>query len=290
MVLDGRRALRPAGAPRIVGSVARSGNGEMDYHERLDEAARAAWEAFGFGPGDVDLVELHDATSAEELFSLESLGFFEPRRGRPGHLAGDTTIGGAGLTVNPSGGLVGRGHPLGATGFAQIVELATQLRGRAGDRQVTGPGWGWPSTPGGDRGRRRVRGDPRRRRAGTLNVPGITVMGWGINVPDKILTNDDLSARLDTNDAWIVERTGIRERRMGGITSGWPSRPGGPRSSGPASGPRTSTWWSSPRPPPTPWCRAPRPPSRTVSASPVAPSTSTPPARASSTGWWWRPA
>ncbi len=50
-------------------------------------------------------------------------------------------------------------------------------------------------------------------------MPGITVVGWGVNVPDKVLTNDDLSARLDTNDEWIVERTGIRERRVGGITS-----------------------------------------------------------------------
>jgi len=50
-------------------------------------------------------------------------------------------------------------------------------------------------------------------------VPGITVTGWGINVPDKIVTNDDLSARLDTSDTWIVERTGIKERHVGGITS-----------------------------------------------------------------------
>jgi acetyl-CoA acetyltransferase len=124
------------GAPRIIGSVARSGNGEIDYHDRLDETARAAWDEFGFGPESVDMVELHDATSAEELFALESLGFFAPGAAGPATLAGRTTIGGDGLTVNPSGGLVGRGHPLGATGLCQVVELATQLRGRAGDRQV----------------------------------------------------------------------------------------------------------------------------------------------------------
>jgi acetyl-CoA acyltransferase len=135
VVLTGRPA--PRGAPRIIGSMARSGNGEMDYHERLEVTARAAWENFGFGPEEVDLVELHDATAPEELYALESLGFFEPGTAGPATLAGDTAIDGRGLTVNPSGGLVGRGHPLAATGIAQVVELACQLRGRAGDRQVS---------------------------------------------------------------------------------------------------------------------------------------------------------
>ena len=68
----------PASAPRIIGSVARSGNGLLDYHDRLTQVADAAWEVFGFGPDDTDLVELHDATAAEELYALESLGFFAP--------------------------------------------------------------------------------------------------------------------------------------------------------------------------------------------------------------------
>ncbi len=126
----------PASAPRIIGSVARSGNGSIDYHDRLTETARQAWEAIGLGPGDFDLVELHDATSAEEIFALESLGLFGHGEAGPATLAGETAVGGRGLTVNPSGGLVGRGHPLGATGLAQVVELATHLRGRGGARQV----------------------------------------------------------------------------------------------------------------------------------------------------------
>jgi acetyl-CoA acyltransferase len=137
-VLAGRSFDPSPGAPRILGIVARSGNGSIDYHDRLAETARCGWEAFGFGPDDVDLVELHDATSAEELYSLECLGFFEPGAAGPATLAGDTTIGGRGVTVNPSGGLVGRGHPLGATGIAQVAEIVTQLRGTAGQRQVEG--------------------------------------------------------------------------------------------------------------------------------------------------------
>jgi acetyl-CoA acetyltransferase len=148
-VVLGPSATAPAGAPRIIGSVARSGNGSIDYHDRLAETARAAWEAFGCAPGDFDLVELHDATSAEEIFALESLGLFGHGEAGPATLAGETAIGGPGLTVNPSGGLVGRGHPLGATGIAQVVELATHLRRRAGGRQVPGARLGLAVNTGG---------------------------------------------------------------------------------------------------------------------------------------------
>lgn len=136
-------------APRIIGSVARSGNGEMDYHDRLTETADDAWESLAIGPDAFDVVELHDATSAEELYALESLGFFAPGEAGAATLAGSTAIGGGRLTVNPSGGLVGRGHPLGATGIAQVVELATHLRGRAGHRQVEGARLGIAVNTGG---------------------------------------------------------------------------------------------------------------------------------------------
>jgi acetyl-CoA acetyltransferase len=126
------------GAPVIRASTARSGNGELDYHDRLTEVASAAWDEAGVDPSDVDVVELHDATSAEELYALESLGFFKPGDAGPATVAGETTFGGKAVTVNPSGGLVARGHPLGATGIAQVVELAGQLRGQAGPRQVEG--------------------------------------------------------------------------------------------------------------------------------------------------------
>jgi len=139
----------PAGAPRIIAAVARSGNGDIDYHDRLGETAQALWESSGLGPEDFDLVELHDATSAEEIYALESLGLYGHGEAGPATLAGDTTIGGKGLTVNPSGGLVGRGHPLGATGIAQVVEIATHLRSRAGERQVPGARLGLAVNTGG---------------------------------------------------------------------------------------------------------------------------------------------
>jgi acetyl-CoA acetyltransferase len=127
-----------AGAPKILSSTVRSGNGEIDYHDRLAETAAAAWDASGVDPADVDVVELHDATSAEEICALESLGFYQPGDAGAATASGETTLGGTGVTVNTSGGLVSRGHPLGATGIAQVVELVAQLRDEAGPRQVEG--------------------------------------------------------------------------------------------------------------------------------------------------------
>jgi acetyl-CoA acetyltransferase len=124
-----------SGAPRVRASVLRSGDGEMDYHDRLTETAEQAWKEAGLGPADVEVVEVHDATSAEELWALEALGFFGVGEAGRATAAGHSGYGGAGLYVNPSGGLVARGHPLGATGLCQVVELVEQLRGRAGDRQ-----------------------------------------------------------------------------------------------------------------------------------------------------------
>lgn len=149
VVLAGDHVPAGHGAPRIIASMGRSGNGTIDYHDRLAQTAQAAWDELGLGPEDFDIVELHDATSPEELYALESLGFFAAGCAGPATLAGATSIGGAAVTVNPSGGLVGRGHPLGATGIAQVIELADQLRGRSGPRQVPGARLGVAVNTGG---------------------------------------------------------------------------------------------------------------------------------------------
>ncbi|MFI7315537.1 lipid-transfer protein [Streptomyces venezuelae] len=101
------------------------------------EAARQAYEASGLGIEDVDVVELHDCFSVNELLTYEALGMCAP--GESGKLveSGATTYGGR-WVVNPSGGLISKGHPLGATGIAQAAELTWQLRGEAGARQVEG--------------------------------------------------------------------------------------------------------------------------------------------------------
>ncbi len=101
------------------------------------EAARQVYERAGLGIGDVDVVELHDCFSVNELLTYEALGMCG--EGESGKLveSGATTYGGR-WVVNPSGGLISKGHPLGATGIAQVAELVWQLRGEAGERQVPG--------------------------------------------------------------------------------------------------------------------------------------------------------
>jgi acetyl-CoA acyltransferase len=102
------------------------------------QAARQAYEEAQVGPEDVDVVELHDCFSANELITYEALGLAEEGHGHELVEAEATTYGGSGPVVNPSGGLISKGHPLGATGLAQCSELTWQLRGSADQRQVDG--------------------------------------------------------------------------------------------------------------------------------------------------------
>jgi acetyl-CoA acetyltransferase len=105
--------------------------------EMSREAARKVYEQAGIAPEDVDVIELHDCFSANELLTYEALGLCPEGDGGKLIDAGDTTYGGRGV-VNPSGGLISKGHPLGATGLAQCSELTWQLRGTADKRQVDG--------------------------------------------------------------------------------------------------------------------------------------------------------
>lgn len=121
----------------IRASVMKSGSrqGQPDISER---AASAAYEIAGLGPQDIDVAEVHDATAFGELYQYEKMGFCQEGEGGPFAESGATEIGGK-IPVNTSGGLMSRGHPIGASGLAMTYELVTQLRGEAQKRQVHNP-------------------------------------------------------------------------------------------------------------------------------------------------------
>jgi acetyl-CoA C-acetyltransferase len=111
-------------------------------------AAARAFEMAGLAPSDVDVAELHDAFTILEIVESEEIGFFEKGEGHLALERGETSLGGR-LPINPSGGLKGRGHPVGATGVAQAYEIVLQLRGDAGERQVEGARVGFTCNFGG---------------------------------------------------------------------------------------------------------------------------------------------
>lgn len=131
---------------RIAGqALVTDGNSSFDENDMrklvgFDMTRRAAqrvYEQSGIGPGEVPVVELHDCFTANELITYEALGLVEEGGAERFILDGDNTYGGR-VVTNPSGGLLSKGHPLGATGLAQCAELVWQLRGQAGARQVDG--------------------------------------------------------------------------------------------------------------------------------------------------------
>jgi acetyl-CoA acetyltransferase len=122
------------GRPRVAASVVRSAGSPLKVSE---QAAQAGYEMAGLGPRDLDCVELHEAAASAELTLYEQLGLAAPGDGPALIRSGATRLGGA-CPVNTSGGLLARGHPIGATGLAQITEAVLQVRGLAGARQVQG--------------------------------------------------------------------------------------------------------------------------------------------------------
>lgn len=130
------RAIRLAASTLFTGSVDVEPT-TMTFEPLTRKTAHAAYEKAGIGPEDVDFAEVHDCFSIAEVLRVEGLGLFEQGT-YPGAVErGEADIGGR-LPINPSGGLLGKGHPLGGTGVAQVVELVRQLRGEAGDRQIEG--------------------------------------------------------------------------------------------------------------------------------------------------------
>ncbi|XP_054429194.1 sterol carrier protein 2 [Pteronotus mesoamericanus] len=110
---------------------------KMVGFDMTKEAARKCYEKSGLRPSDINIIELHDCFSVNELITYEALGLCPEGEGGKLVDRGDNTYGGK-WVINPSGGLISKGHPLGATGLAQCVELCWQLRGEAGKRQVPG--------------------------------------------------------------------------------------------------------------------------------------------------------
>ena len=114
-------------------------------------AAEQSYKMAGLKPKDIDVVELHDCFSIATLIALEGLGFFDNGKAGEGVERGETKIGGK-IPVNLSGGLKAKGHPIGATGTAQVYEIVRQLRGECGERQAEGAKVGMTDTLGGDGG------------------------------------------------------------------------------------------------------------------------------------------
>jgi acetyl-CoA acyltransferase len=137
----------------FLGTGFSSGDPESDgaHLPAVRRAASAAYEQAGIGPEDIDVAEVHDAAAPAEMDSYEGIGLCPPGGGL-GLVRDRATMVGGPIPVNASGGLVGRGHPIGATGVAQVVELVNQLRGEAGQRQVEGARIGVAQNAGGDIG------------------------------------------------------------------------------------------------------------------------------------------
>jgi sterol carrier protein 2 len=133
--LDGSVAIRAqAMTTDTAASFERDMRKVVGYDMAVD-ASRQVYEASGIGPEDIRVVELHDCFTTNELLTYEALGLTPEGTAEKLVLDGDNTYGGR-VVTNPSGGLLSKGHPLGATGLAQCAELVWQLRGQAGPRQV----------------------------------------------------------------------------------------------------------------------------------------------------------
>ena len=148
IVASARRARDRDRAVWIRASEVSMGTAPPRPQSTISRVAERAYASAGLSATDVDVAEVHDATAFSELLAYEELGFCDLGHGAELVANGSTSLGGR-LPVNPSGGLESRGHPLAATGGAQIAELVTQLRGEAGLRQVPGARVALAETAGG---------------------------------------------------------------------------------------------------------------------------------------------
>ena len=129
------KPVRVLGISQTSDYVALDRKADITTFQAVRAAAEKAYGMAGVGPNDIDLAEVHDCFTIAEIVAIEDLGFAEKGRGGFYTAEGNTAIGGA-RPVNTSGGLKSKGHPVGATGVAQICDLVLQIRGEAGERQV----------------------------------------------------------------------------------------------------------------------------------------------------------
>ncbi len=147
----GKPLVTVKGSGHVVDAIALHDRPDPSRIPAVGMAARKALAQAGVTTDDIDFCEVHDCFTIAELCCLEEMGFYEAGQAGPATLAGETALGGK-FPVNPSGGLKSKGHPVGATGVGQIVELYEQLSGRAGDRQVAQARLGLAQNMGGSGG------------------------------------------------------------------------------------------------------------------------------------------
>ncbi|MFA6166942.1 MAG: thiolase domain-containing protein [Gemmatimonadaceae bacterium] len=142
------RPVRIRASGLATGSMALADRKDISFLDSVQLSAQRAYTMAGLTPADIHLAEVHDCFAIAEICCIEALGLVELGKGRAAARTGETALGGR-IPVNTSGGLKSKGHPVGATGIAQAIELCEQLRGEAGARQVKGARIGLAQNMGG---------------------------------------------------------------------------------------------------------------------------------------------
>jgi len=149
--LSRKQPVKVLSSAHATDSIALHSRQDLSWLSAVEKAGQVAYKNAGLTPKDIGFVEVHDCFTIAEICVIEALGFFEKGKGGRGAESGETAIGGR-IPVNPSGGLKSKGHPVGATGVAQIIETVKQLRGDCGERQVKGAKVGMTQNMGGTGG------------------------------------------------------------------------------------------------------------------------------------------
>jgi acetyl-CoA C-acetyltransferase len=149
--LSKNRPVKVTGTGQSTDTIALHDREDITELAATRRAAEKAFKMAGVGPSDIDIAEVHDCFSIAEICAIEALGFVDRGKGGEAAESGLTALGGR-IPVNTSGGLKSKGHPVGATGVAQVVEVTEQLRGESGSRQVQGAKRGLTQNMGGSGG------------------------------------------------------------------------------------------------------------------------------------------